>query len=192
MEDIFKDQIGADLESQDYELQKETLLSLNQLPTDNEILPEDAMLNIIRFLDQTDVSNLACTCKSLRRVCNNPIIWKELDLRAYWHKADDSFVEHLLTTSDRYTMIESLRFDMCRALSKKVLKLVRERCPNLRKLTMYRCTQIQPEAIISFIDQMPKLEFIEFYGCSLSSRMINNIICKNTNLDIGVNILIVL
>ncbi|MES1919701.1 hypothetical protein MHBO_001485 [Bonamia ostreae] len=187
MEDIFENEIKSALDLETYESLKFTLLALNEKPDKHTFLPEDAMFNVIRFLDQSDISNLACASKALRNICNSPLLWTELDLRPYWHKSDDLFVQQLLNTSEKFTNIETLKIDMCRALTNKSLRLFARRCRKLKRLSMFRCPQITQEEIIQFAKKMPLLESIEFYGSVFSLNALIGMVVSFPQLDIGVN-----
>ena len=108
-------------------------------------LPDDIILHILHFLDVKNICNSGRVCRRWRRIVKDNKLWRHVDLRPYklnmqkiWKVLRAHFSDILLSLHIRgYLDPTSINW-MKHNLSNAMLKELKERCPNMKTLTLIK------------------------------------------------------
>ncbi|BFZ17162.1 hypothetical protein BsWGS_20201 [Bradybaena similaris] len=115
-----------------------------------EKLPENILLEIMRYLSMKDRCRAARVCKQWNNIFSNDSLWRHVDLlefpislKALWRLVRTRFSPRMSTLKLRCIdhIIEDPdgRYDRKKSLSDAVLKSIAARCPNLEVLHIHHC-----------------------------------------------------
>ncbi|XP_053573267.1 F-box and leucine-rich protein 22 [Bombina bombina] len=146
-------------------------------------LLRECLLHLFSFLDRDSRKCLSQTCRSLKDVYHDPLLWPLLSFSSL---AEINKKNYVLGPALRSLSIcwyssrvkicnienwekSSLQKSMCSQhlnIASNLLLQVSERCPNLRSLTLSGCAHVSDEEIIQILASCPRLQSLKLENCS--------------------------
>ncbi|CAF2116317.1 unnamed protein product [Brassica oleracea var. botrytis] len=108
-------------------------------------------------------------CRSWRRVCKDPSMWRKIDMRNLGDHGD-MYYEKLCRHAVDLSQGELVEIDIWHFGSDSLLSYVADSSSNLRSLKVAQCHEITSEGLIEAVAKLPLLEELEVSYCSLSEE----------------------
>ncbi|XP_010422434.1 PREDICTED: F-box protein SKIP19-like [Camelina sativa] len=132
-------------------------------------LPPELTSSILHRLGAIEIlENAQKVCRSWRRVCKDPSMWRKIDM----HNSDD--MECDLEIMCRHAVDRSqgglVEIDLWYFGTDDLLNYIADRSSNLRSLRLKRCSYITDDGFVEAVVKLPLLEELEVSYGSLSGE----------------------
>ncbi|CAH8354455.1 unnamed protein product [Eruca vesicaria subsp. sativa] len=146
-------------------------------------LPPELTSSILHRLGAIEILYSAQkVCRSWRRVCKDPSMWRKIEMRNHVHM--------ILSFGDLVNMCRHavdlsqgglVEIEIWHIATYDLLKYMAHSCSKLRSLKLAMCYQIGSEGLTEVIVKLPLLEVLEVSYCSLSGESLKVIgqSCQN-------------
>ncbi|TSK16055.1 F-box/LRR-repeat protein 7 [Bagarius yarrelli] len=134
-----------------------------------EHLPDPVLLQIFALLSTPQLCRCARVCRRWYSLAWDPRLWKAIRLSGELLHADRAL--KILTqrlcqdTPNVCLTLEKVVASGCPRLSDRGLRLLSQRCPELRHLEVAGCYNISNEAVFDIVSCCPNLEHLDVSGC---------------------------
>ncbi|CAE6137728.1 unnamed protein product [Arabidopsis arenosa] len=134
-----------------------------------ELPPELTSLILHRLGAIEILENAQKVCRSWRRVCKDPSMWRKIDMH---NLGDWEDMDYNLEIMCRHAVDRSqgglVEIDIWYFGTDGLLNYIADRSSNLRSLRLTRCSQITDNGLVEAVLKLPLLEDLELSYCSLS------------------------
>ncbi|CAH8273262.1 unnamed protein product [Arabidopsis lyrata] len=154
-----------------------TSTSVSSLVKDEEVrnwaeLPPELTSSILGRLGTIDIlENAQKVCRSWRRVCKDPSMWRKIDMD---NLGDLGAMGYDLEIMCRHAVDRSqgglVEIDIWYFGTDELLNYIADRSSNLRTLRLIMCYPIADEGFIEAVVKLPLIEYLELSHCSLSGE----------------------
>ncbi|XP_009118429.1 F-box protein SKIP19 isoform X2 [Brassica rapa] len=138
-------------------------------PNWTELLPE-LTSSILHRLGAIEIVETARkVCRSWRRVCKDPSMWRKIDMRNLGDHGD-MYYEELCRHAVDLSQGGLVEINLCHFATDSLLSYIADSSSNLRSLKVAQCYEITSEGLIEAAAKLPLLEELEVSYCSLSEE----------------------
>merc|ERR1719270_1727459 len=151
---------------------QEQSVSFVSRPSPLLLLPDKALLHLLRLLDALTLARLALTSKRLYHLCWSPALWKSVVLNGPVDA--DLALSCLLATLGRERgrgVVKKLSVVSCSSLSDHGLAEVGRHCPALEHLDVHGCRQVTNEGVTELLARCTGISNLNLAGCSSFSGL---------------------
>ncbi|CAA7047001.1 unnamed protein product [Microthlaspi erraticum] len=133
-------------------------------------LPPDLTSSILQRLGTVDIlENAQKVCRSWRRVCKDPSMWRKIDML---NPGDLGSMPYDLEVMCRHAVDRSqgglLEIDIWYFGTDELLNYIADRSSNLKTLRLIMCYPIADEGFIEAVAKLPLIEYLELSHCAMS------------------------
>ncbi|XP_037931475.1 F-box/LRR-repeat protein 4-like, partial [Teleopsis dalmanni] len=162
---------------------------VTSLPNDNEItidntkaekqldlndMPFEIMLKVCSYLDLQSLFRMSLVCKTLYAVTTHPLLYRELNLKPFWHLGSN---ELLCTLAKRATLLRKLDLSWCglyNSISPTEFKKFIQQCgDNLTHLVLNSCKFLNASCIETIGIVCDNLKELSLRNCSTDPPLLN-------------------
>ncbi|XP_077293273.1 F box and leucine-rich-repeat gene 4 isoform X2 [Arctopsyche grandis] len=171
-------------------------------------LPDETVIKIFSYLDLRSLCRCAQVNKTFYRLASDPLLFRSVNLKPYWHCIDESVI---YTLSNKATLLQKidlswygcekvpsygcflqlmqfcgstlthLRLNACRFVDHPIINCISDNCPNLRELSLNSCRYISVAGFVPLIS-LKKLTRLELYRTKIDPQVLLCIIRQNKGL----------
>nr|XP_055038359.1 F-box/LRR-repeat protein 7-like [Misgurnus anguillicaudatus] len=134
-----------------------------------DALPDPVLLHILSYLSTPHLCRCARVCRRWYNLSWDPRLWRAIRLTGELLNADRTL--KVLTnrlcqdTPSVCLTLETVVASGCRRLSDRGLRVIAQRCPELRHLEVAGCYHVSNDAVFDVVSQCPSLEHLDVSGC---------------------------
>ncbi|KAG2260656.1 hypothetical protein Bca4012_008659 [Brassica carinata] len=138
-------------------------------------LPPELTSSILHRLGAIEVVETAQkVCRSWRRVCKDPSMWRRIDMRNLGDLGD-TYYEKLCRHAVDLSRGELVEINLCHFATDSLLSYIADSSSNLRSLKVAMCYEITSEGLTEAVSKLPLLEDLEVSYCSVSGESLKAI-----------------
>lgn len=172
-------------------------------------IPDEVLYNIMTFLDLRSLYNCSQVSRKFNQIAKDPLLYVEVNLKAYWHLADSSLMKSLhhrcklirkldlsscgyfnaITVEDFNTFLllngkslTNLRLNSTQFMNSVILQTIGFKCENLVELAVRNYSNVTVSHDFMSISLLRKLEVLDLTRSGIESYALLSLIQKNENL----------
>ncbi|KAK4517376.1 uncharacterized protein ATC70_000711 [Mucor velutinosus] len=135
-----------------------------------DTLPPELLYKVISLVPCRDLASLRLTCKYMRTFCDQPIVWKSIDLKP-WREQELWKLTELKNTIDLHlSHILSIRIWGVRD---SIVQYLLNQCQNLQHLTICGWTTLSDHCLRLLPSQSLKIKSLELIGSSQQTNFVS-------------------
>lgn len=133
-------------------------------------LPPELTSSILHRLGAIEiVENAQKVCRSWRRVCKDPSMWRKIDMHNLGD-CEDMYYEKLCRHAVDLSRGELVEINLCHFATDSLLNYIADSSSNLRSLKVAMCYEITSEGLMEEVSKLHFLEVLEVSYCSVSGE----------------------
>ncbi|CAH8383948.1 unnamed protein product [Eruca vesicaria subsp. sativa] len=133
-------------------------------------LPPELTSSILHRLGAIEiVENAQKVCRTWRRVCKDPSMWRKIVMQNLG-EFGDTYYEKLCRYAVDCSQGELVEISLCHFATDSLLSYVADSSSNLRSLKVAKCYEITSEGLMEAVSKLKLLEELEVSYCSVSGE----------------------